>query len=383
MNLARRLREAIAIDPSKGFERTIGYSERSIPLYFTVDSPEIAIEKVANPLNLIVGTDLYSDGSRLDDKRVGAGVAYRRSSGPWKWRLAPLGAGFEVFDAELVGVIEALELALADNLIGPIRVHLDAQAAISRLQHTQPGPGQALALQAHALARKLQATGRSVTIHWVPGHRGVPGNEEADRAAKKAAGRPPTGKYTGISLAYVRRACSETTRATKANWLTEKLAQRSRQAMGQAYHPPKGWKLDPVAADTYKRLASRYYQFKTGHAPIGTYLHRIKARDSPRCLGCSRGNETVNHLLISCRQWRHQREKLYAALVEARVETPRISEQSPEARLFEDPKATKALLAFIEAIREKEDYRQAEEQACRADNWGIEALDEDERDGEG
>ncbi|CRG92435.1 hypothetical protein PISL3812_09494 [Talaromyces islandicus] len=254
-------------------------------------------------------------------------------------------------------MIKALELALADNLIGPIRVHLDAQTAISRLQHTQPDPGQALALQAHALARKLQATSRSVTIHWVPGHRGVPDNKEADRAAKKTAGRPPTSKYTGISLAYIQRACSETARATKANWLTEKLAQQSQQAMGQAYHPPKGWKLNPIAADTYKRLASRYYQFKTRHAPIGTYLHRIKTQDSPRCLRCSR--------------------------VETRVETPRISEQSPEARLFEDPKTTKALLAFIKAIREKEDYQQAEEQTCRADNWGIEALDEDERNGEG
>jgi hypothetical protein len=70
-------------------------------------------------------TDLYSDGSRLDDQRVGAGVAYKPLSGPWKSRLAFLGAGFEVFDVELIGVVEALEWVLADNLIGPIRVFLD------------------------------------------------------------------------------------------------------------------------------------------------------------------------------------------------------------------------------------------------------------------
>lgn len=382
MGLARRIREAIAIDPSRGFERTIEPSNRLIPLDFRVEDPEIAMQIATDPLSGIGNTDLYSDGSRLNDQRVGAAVAYKPLSGPWRSRLAPLGAGFEVFDAELIGVVEALEWALAEDLIGPIRVFLDAQAAISRLQHARPGPGQALALQAHDLARELQATGRGVTICWVPGHKGVPGNEEADKAAKKAAGRPCTGKYSGISLAYARRTCTEAHRAARANWLTKMLAKRP-QRVGQAYHPPQGWKLDPVVASTHKRLAQRYYQFKTGHTPIGAYLHQIKARDSPTCLGCSRGTETVRHLLISCRQWRHQRGKFYAGLAEAGVETPRDSEQCPEARLFQDPKATKALLAFIGTIREREDDKQAWEQAYRTDNWGIEALDEGEREGEG
>ena len=138
-----------------------------------------------------------------------------------------------------------------------------------------------------------------------------------------------------------------------------------------------------MAASTHKSLARRYYQLKTGHAPIGAYLHRIKARDSPACLGCSRGTKTVKHLLTSCRQWCHQRDKLYATLAKEGVEAPKDSEQCPEARLFQDPKATNALLVFIGAIREQEDGRQAVEQAYRTDEWGIEALDEGEREGEG
>ena len=383
LGLARRVRESMATDPSRGFERTLEYTNKPIPLDFKVADPETAMQQATDPLEALGGTSLYSDGSRLDDKRIGAAAVYKPPTGPWKSRLAPLGAGFEVFDAELVGVVEALEWALADNLPGPIRVLIDAQAAISRLQHARPGPGQALALKAHSLAGQLQATGRRVFISWVPGHKGVPGNEEADKAAKKAAGRPPTGKYSGISLAHARRTCTEASRASRADWLTKQLAKRARRPGHQAYSPPKGWKLDPVAAGTPKRLAQRYYQFKTGHAPIGTFLHRIKARDSPACLGCSRGNETVKHLFIDCRQWRRQRETLLEALAEAGVEKPQASETCPEARLLGEPKATKALLAFIAAIREQEDTRQAEEQAYRADNWGIEALEEDDREGDG
>ncbi|QKX64369.1 uncharacterized protein TRUGW13939_11543 [Talaromyces rugulosus] len=162
-----------------------------------------------------------------------------------------------------------------------------------------------------------------------------------------------------------------------------KAAIKRTQQVGQAYQPPRGWKLDPIVASTPKHLARRYYQFKTSHTPIEAYLHRIKARDSPNCLGCSRGTETVRHLLTNCRQWYHQREKLYAGLAKAGVKAPQDSEQCPKARLFQDPKATTALLAFIGAIREREDNQQTWEQAYKTDNWGIEALDEGEREGEG
>jgi ribonuclease HI len=301
IGLARKLHEAMATDPSQGFERTIEPDTRPIPLDFRVEDPETAMQMALDPLNRIGSTDLYSDGSRLDDQRVGARVAYKPLSGPWKSRLAPLGAGFEVFDAELIEVVKALEWALADNLIEPIRVFLDAQAAISRLQHAHPDPGQALALRAHDLARELQATGHRMTICWVLGHKRVPGNKKANKAAKKAVGRPRTGKYLGISLTHVQQTYIKAYRTARANWLTKILTKHAQQ-VGQAYKPPRGWKLDPIVANTHKRLAQRYYQFKTSHTPIGAYLHLIKAQDSPNCLKCSRGTETVRHLLISCQQ---------------------------------------------------------------------------------
>ncbi|OJD27703.1 hypothetical protein ACJ73_00913 [Blastomyces percursus] len=151
----------------------------------------------------------------------------------------------------------------------------------------------------------------------------------------------------------------------------------------QAYQPPGGWRLDPEAAQAPKRVARLYYQFKTGHAPTAEYLHRIGARGSPRCGECSDGHETVAHLLFNCRQWRRQREALFKALDEAKVIRPGPTEEAPEARLFADRKATKALLEYIGAITAQRSEQQAAEEALRADCWGIEAMEEGDREGEG
>ncbi|OJD21244.1 hypothetical protein ACJ73_07416 [Blastomyces percursus] len=107
------------------------------------------------------------------------------------------------------------------------------------------------------------------------------------------------------------------------------------------------------------------------------------ARGSPRCGKCSDGHETVAHLLFNCRQWRRQREALFKALDEAKIIRPGPTEEAPEARLFADRKATKALLEYIGAITAQRSEQQAAEEALRADCWGIEAMEEGDREGEG
>ncbi|PGH00383.1 hypothetical protein AJ79_08235, partial [Helicocarpus griseus UAMH5409] len=131
----------------------------------------------------------------------------------------------------------------------------------------------------------------------------------------------------------------------------------------QAYQAPRGWRLDPEAAQAPKQLARLYYQFKTGHAPTAVYLHQIGAQDSSRCEECSESRETVAHLLFNCRQWRRQREALYKALDEVKVSRPAPTEEALEACLFADSKITKVLLKFIGAVRASQSEQQMAEEA--------------------
>uniref|UniRef100_A0A093UZH7 Putative F-box protein n=1 Tax=Talaromyces marneffei PM1 TaxID=1077442 RepID=A0A093UZH7_TALMA len=137
---------------------------------------------------------------------------------------------------------------------------------------------------------------------------------------------------------------------------------------------PRGWGLDRTAAKAPKRVASCYYQLKTGHAPIGTYLHRIKARDSLECRACGELRETISHIIFECRGRRGPRRILYKGLADAGVPLPIAAEDAPEARLFSEPKATTALLQFVASANLFRDKEQATREAELGDHWGWEAL---------
>jgi hypothetical protein len=85
-------------------------------------------------------------------------------------------------------------------------------------------------------------------------------------------------------MAYTNRVCTEVVKARKQQWLTKMLGNRARAARGH-YRAQWGWKQDPVLAAAPKKLASRFYQLKPGHAAIRPYLQRIGARESKRCQG--------------------------------------------------------------------------------------------------
>jgi ribonuclease HI len=331
------------------------------------------------------GLALWSDGSRLENGRVGAGVAWQNPDGAWKTHEVPMGVGKEVFDAELMGASTALCLALRIRDRGPVTVLLDSKAAIARLQHLAVGPGQGLAIQAHKAAQTLTTRGRQVTIQWVPSHRGIDGNEKADQAAKRAATRTPRGGLEELSIAYTNRTRTEVIKAAKHQWLAKALGRRTLGAQRE-YRIRPGWKQDPTVAAAPKKLASRYYQLKTDHAAIGPYLRRIQAQESEACRGCQAPKETVSHLLFECREWRKERETLYKTLTKAGVARPTLAEEHPRGRLLGDPRASKAILQFLRDTTigyAPTEAVQAMERTRRDDEWGLEALEEAERHGEG
>ena len=134
----------------------------------------------------------WRDGSRSDDGRVGATVVCKHRN-EWRSRRSFLGTRLmEVFDAALWAIGLALDVAIEKREtlqvhgVKVVAVFSHSQAVIQRAAHLEPGPGQQLAKLINRTAQSLLAHGIATGIHWVLGHSGIPGNEEADWQANLA-----------------------------------------------------------------------------------------------------------------------------------------------------------------------------------------------------
>jgi ribonuclease HI len=148
--------------------------------------------------------------------------------------MAPksLGIGYakEVFDAELIGILEALKIAVKvrkQRNYSQLTIFSDSQLAIQRILNDKLGLGQALAIEIIAITEELKEKDVLTTIRWVPSHFGIEGNEKADLLAKKAANQPNNAQIEGYSsFSYIQRLVQRQKALDTQQWLFNTQKQR-------------------------------------------------------------------------------------------------------------------------------------------------------------
>jgi hypothetical protein len=227
----------------------------------------------------------------------------------------------EVFDAEQWAVRLDVAIEKRETLqrhgVKKIAIFTDSETAIQQVAHLEPGPGQRLPRWINRRAQAFLFHGITTEIPWVPGHSGIPGNEEV--AHHRNLARDATGVSVTVppytSASNRARQFSEGRSAAKAKWETGKCSKHfSYRVKGKT-----GTKR-PVPLTSVKSLATRFLRLQCGHAPSGIYQKRFSHREDNQCWWCSCGGMTAQmweHLFHHCTRWRDQEQKLWKAVGKA------------------------------------------------------------------
>ncbi|EED19005.1 hypothetical protein TSTA_023400 [Talaromyces stipitatus ATCC 10500] len=135
---------------------------------------------------------------------------------------------------------------------------------------------------------ELRSQGVQVTIHWIPAHQGIEGNERADIAAKEATGWRLVQNNRGRQVPL-----DMNSTAPRLVGLQQPLLALKRDLKTLAYKQP---------------LSSILTQMRTGNISLRHFLYKrkIPGIDNGECQ-CQRGAQTVTHILLSCPRFKEER----------------------------------------------------------------------------
>ncbi|KAF8453275.1 hypothetical protein BDZ91DRAFT_802368 [Kalaharituber pfeilii] len=217
-------------------------------------------------------TPVYTDGSVRGGK-AGAGACWGENEEAWY-----LGEEATVNDAELVAISETME-----RVEGELLILTDSRHAIGRMRAVAgggPAHDGATRKMRKAWETRVGRGDMDVAVMWVKAHRGIEGNERADRTAE-----------WGTALQYKTEVVTEAGQRQRAR--RERAEERNRLKI--VYRPLER------AGREIGRLAGLL-----GGKGLRAWRWQIGEGDGPECRWCGESDETTEHLLGGCRVWRRR-----------------------------------------------------------------------------
>ena len=245
-------------------------------------------------------TIFYTDGSKdLLTGKTGAGLAIHSVDQPAE--IVPCGhlpATASILSAELTGIYIAYRIIM-DRKIQNSLIATDSKSSLQSLQNFH--------LSKHPIVYTIMNKHVSLTdsqrprLIWIPGHSGLIGNEQADRAAKSAANEssPPSTIPRSITEHYslIRNSINTT---IQSSWDQEKTQQLHSIKPTFEYWPT-------MNQNTRKRERT-LSRLRIGH----TYItHSFLWNKEPRPI-CNTCNITLNvkHILLKCNKYDRHRQSI-------------------------------------------------------------------------
>ena len=255
-----------------------------------------------------------------------------------------------VYEAELVGLILAITLLQDPNYLEDVTIAIDNQAAIKALNSFQSLPGQYLVdqflWQIHKVAKQHHHA--PLEVHWVPGHKGIKGNEIADKLEKQTAEEHSS---PALILPQLPNSLLPT---SKLALKTPHTKQQKKEATSLFVDSPRYCKLQQInptvlSSDFCKLVATLPYQQSsilvqlwTSHVQLWRYLYNISSVGTPLCPSCTQKEETLWNFLLTCTAYMEQHQHM--------INTLRCNALDL-AKLLSDPVCTEYMLDYVHATK--------------------------------
>ncbi|KUL81545.1 hypothetical protein ZTR_10067 [Talaromyces verruculosus] len=318
-------------------------------------------EEAIHTQTTTTGIQLFTDGSGFDGG-IGA-AAYSPILG---YAARPIGSSdtHTVYAGELEGIDAALGLLIRNQQHSGIReatIYTDNQAAIRATCHPQRSSGQYI-LRRIVRQLELLRDARSrwrVRLQWVPGHEGVPGNEEADRLTKLAATEATQRTRENGQIARINAPNQSTPHAARVSFnpyhsmilvavcrqrLRAGFADQWKEQWDGAEHGRHLYRIVQTPAKKVLTLheglkrawSSVLIQLQTGKSALRSFLASVQIEDSPLCQ-CGLGNQNTAHVLVRCPL--HTDLRMETLYKEAR--------ETDDRRLLSEPQWVRRSIEFV------------------------------------
>ena len=247
---------------------------------------------------------IYTDGSKSAESKVG--VAFWVPE--FQVRVGKrVNDEVSVYTAEMIAILLAIHWVEETRPVSVI-ICSDSSSVLTSLQSSKSDSRPDILIEIKQILYRIEMMGITVVFVWVPAHIGVRGNEVVDKVAKEATKceeielRINISKMEGKNI--IKRKMKE---KWQKRWEEERKGRwfyKIQRKVGEARETGRSRREETVIS-----------RLRFGHTGLNASLFIVQKHDTGRCDHCEE-QETVDHVMNSCRKYEVERRQMQDKLAE-------------------------------------------------------------------